>query len=338
MREVEAGGESLEGAVIGAVVRAVGEDELELELEGGAKAALSPTEVRDRETGGLRVKAGDALSVLVEQWADGRWLVSRDKAERLAALDRVAACFDRGEPVEGMVVGEQDGGFSVDVGVKAFLPASQVGLRPVRRPDDILGETFSFRVLRFDRERVNVVLSRRVLLEEERERTLARLVPDAVIEGTVRSLVDYGAFVDVGGMDGLLHVSDLSWGRVRHPSEVVKVGQRLTVKVLKFDREANRLSLGLRQLEDDPWVGAAGKYAPGTRVTGMVVSKTDFGVFVSLEPGLEGLVHAAGAMGADAARERLRRAGIGEDLAAEVVEVDVPRKRISLVLAGDASA
>ncbi len=332
MEQVETSGEVLEGAVLAAVVRALGEDEIELELAGGARGALPPADVRDRETGALRVKAGDGLAVLVEHRADDRWLVSHDKARRLAALDRVQGCFERGEPIEGEVVGELEGGFAVDVGLKAFLPASHVGLRPPRRPDDLLGETLSVKVIRFDRDRVNVVVSRRVILEAERDRTLARLVPDAIVRGTVRSIVDYGAFVDLGGIDGLLHVTDMSWGRVRHPSDVVKVGQELALKVLKFDRDANRLSLGLRQLEDDPWLDVPRKYPAGTRVTAMVVGKTDFGVFVTLEPGVEGLVHVVGPTVDDAARERLRRAEVGEDLTAEVVELDLARKRLSLVL------
>jgi small subunit ribosomal protein S1 len=332
MEELNTASEIMEGRVLGATVASLAEDRVLVELEGSARGWLPLADVRDRETGAPRVKAGDRIEVFVEQRAGGEWQVSRDKAERLALVDRLEARFRAGETVEGMVVGEVDGGFAVDLGLKAFLPASQIAARPVRDPDQVLGQTFALKIIRFDRERANVVVSRRAVVEAERERSLGALKADAIVEGTVRSLVDYGAFVDVGGIDGLLHISDMSWGRVKHPSDVVQVGQRLTVKVLKLDPKAGKVSLGLRQLEDDPWLEVPSKYPVGTQVTGLVVSKTDYGCFLALQPGVDGLVHSTGPMVTDGARAALKKADIGDDLTARVVDLDLSQKRLSLVL------
>lgn len=327
-REIDA----LEGAVVSAAVAALGEDEVIVTLEGGAEGALPFGEVRDRASGEARVKVGDTFPVLVDQrLPGGRYVVSKDKAERLAVMERLEAAFRAGEVVEGQVVGETDGGFSVDVGLKGFLPSSQIGLRPVRDPEQVLGQTFSFKILRVNRERANVVLSRRVLLEAERDKALGRLKVDAIVEGTVRRVLDYGAFVDVGGIDGLLHVSDLSWGRVKHPSDVVKPGQKLMLKVLQFDKETRKLSLGLRQIQDDPWLEVPAKYPVGTAVAGMVISRTDYGCFIEVEPGVEGLVHSTGPMVTPEAKRHLEKAELGDDLAAVVVDLDLAAKRMSLV-------
>jgi small subunit ribosomal protein S1 len=332
MEEHNTASEIMEGRVLGATVAALAEDRVLVELEGSARGWLPLADVRDRETGAPRVKPGDRIEVFVEQRSGAEWQVSRDKAERLALVDRLEARFRAGETVEGMVVGEVEGGFAVDLGIKAFLPASQFAARPVRDPDQVLGQTFSLKIIRFDRERANVVVSRRAVIEAERERSLGALKPDAIVEGTVKSIVDYGAFVDVGGIDGLLHISDMSWGRVKHPSDLVQVGQRLTVKVLKLDQKAGKVSLGLRQLEDDPWLEVPSKYPVGTQVTGLVVSKTDYGCFLALEPGVDGLVHSTGPTVTDGARAALKKVDIGDDLSARVVDLDLSQKRLSLVL------
>ena len=238
--------------------------------------------------------------------------------------------------MSGEVVSAIEGGFDVEVmGIRAFLPASQVGLRPVRNPFEVLGHTFNFKVIRFNKSRYNVVLSRKVLLGEERKQTFKRLREGAIVDGVVRSVVDFGAFVDLGAVEGLLHVTDMSYGRLGHPSKVVDVGDKLTVKVLKIDKKARRISLGLKQLEDDPWVDASGRYPKGTEVKGLVVSKTDFGCFIEVEPGLEGLVISKGPMVSDRARAKLRRTDIGDEIEAVVLDLDRAGRRFSLRLKED---
>jgi small subunit ribosomal protein S1 len=196
----------------------------------------------------------------------------------------------------------------------------------------VLGHQFQFKIIRFNESRHNIVVSRRVLLEAEREAILDRIQVGAIVEGRVKSLVDYGAFVDVGGIDGLLHNSDISWGRVKHPSEVLSVGDPVTVKVLKFDKKKRKLSLGLRQIQEDPWLTAGDRYPLGSEVVGPVISKTDYGVFIEIEPGVEGLVHSTGPLVPDAAKEALRKAELGERIKATVLDMDLPKKRISLGL------
>ncbi|MEO1235041.1 MAG: S1 RNA-binding domain-containing protein, partial [Myxococcota bacterium] len=248
----------------------------------------------------------------------------------------VQAAYRAGELVEGEVAGTTDGGFTVDVGVRAFLPASQVGMRPVRRPDDILGQRLTFKIIRFDRNRQNVVLSRRVLLEAERDARLGRLRVGAVIDGTVRSFTEYGAFVDIGGgIDGLLHIEEMGWTRIRRPQEAVKLGEEVKCKVIGLDKGKKRISLSLRQLQDDPWLTIQQTHPVGSKVTGLVVSKTDFGAFLDLLPGLEGLVLSSGALVDPGDAAALRKVDIGDELEAKVVDVDVEGRRLSLVLAMD---
>ncbi len=325
---------SLEGRVMLAEVTEASEDRLVLQLgEGEGEGVLSASDfTRAGQEHGLKV--GDRFEVYVEQRANDRdrWLVSKDKADRLATLDRLAQAFEAKQTVEGEVVAEVEGGFAVDVGLKAFLPGSQVAMRPVADADEVLGQRFTFRIIRFERRRQNVVLSRRALLEGEREKVFSALKVGAIVKGVVRSIADYGAFVDIGNSEGLLHVSDMSWQSVKHPSQVVSVGQDLLVKVLKFDRKNKRLSLGLKQVQDDPWVAAPTKYAAGTIVTGMVVSKTDYGCFIQVEPGVEGLVHATGSVATDSAKGKLKKADIGDDLTAKGIDLDLTQKRLSLQL------
>lgn len=325
---------SLEGQVVPGQITEVTDDQLTLKLgEGDATGVLSASDfTRQGQEHGMSV--GDQLDVYVDSVGSepGHYLVSKDKADRLATLDRLHGVFNRKETLEGEVVSEVDGGFAVDVGMKAFLPSSQVALRPVGNPDEVLGQRFTFKIIRFEKRRQNVVLSRRVLLEGERERVFSKLRVGAIVKGVVRSLADYGAFVDIGNSEGLLHVSDMSWARVKHPSEVVEVGQDLLVKVLRFDKKNKRVSLGLKQVQDDPWAAAPDKYAAGTKVKGMVVSKTDFGCFIQVEPGVEGLVHATGNMVTDAAKAKVKKADIGDELEAEVLDLDLAQKRLSLKL------
>ncbi|HZR09735.1 MAG TPA: 30S ribosomal protein S1 [Myxococcales bacterium] len=282
------------------------------------------------------VKVGDAVEVLLESRENdtGMVVLSKEKADKMRIWDEISAACERDELVEGTIVGRVKGGLSVDIGVKAFLPGSQVDLRPIRNLDKLIGEKFKFKVIKFNKKRGNIVLSRRVLLEKERETlkkdTLQKLKEGAVLTGIVKNLTDYGAFIDLGGIDGLLHITDMSWGRVGHPSEMLNVGDELRVIVLKFDPATERVSLGLKQIQEDPWAHAAEKYPPGTRVTGKVVSLTDYGAFIEMEPGVEGLVHISEMSWTKRVKHPSKVMAIGDQVNAVVLDVDAKAKRISL--------
>jgi len=282
------------------------------------------------------VKAGDKVDVLLESRENdtGMVVLSKEKADKMRIWDEISAACERDELVEGTIVGRVKGGLSVDIGVKAFLPGSQVDLRPIRNLDKLIGEKYKFKVIKFNKKRGNIVLSRRVLLEKEREElkkdTLQRLKEGAVLTGIVKNLTDYGAFIDLGGIDGLLHITDMSWGRVGHPSEMINVGDELKVIVLKFDPATERVSLGLKQIQEDPWAHAANKYPPGTRVQGKVVSLTDYGAFIEMEPGVEGLVHISEMSWTKRVKHPSKVMAIGDQVAAVVLDVDAKAKRISL--------
>ncbi len=278
-------------------------------------------------------RVGARVSVFIDTLgADGAYLGSVEKAERLSALDRVEAAYHGRQTIEGEIVAAIEGGFIVDIGLRAFLPSSQLSLRPIKDPDQALGQRLGFRVLRFHRGRANVVLSRRPILEAERSELMGSVRVGAVVEGVIREFVDQGVRVDVRGIDGFIHNADLSWDKGESPSSVVSVGETRRLKVLRFDKKRGRVQLGLRQAQDDPWADADARYPVGTRVRGMVVSKTDFGCFLEFEPGLEGLIPLSGPLTTDAARERLRKADIGDELEATVVDVSLTSKRIGLQL------
>jgi small subunit ribosomal protein S1 len=248
--------------------------------------------------------------------------------------DEISAACERDELVEGIIVGRVKGGLSVDIGVKAFLPGSQVDIRPVRNLDKLIGEKFKFKVIKFNKKRGNIVLSRRVLLEKEREElkkeTLKNLKEGAILKGVVKNLTDYGAFIDLGGIDGLLHVTDMSWGRIGHPSEMFEVGQEVRVVVLKFDPASERVSLGLKQIQEDPWHRADEKYPVGTRVKGKVVSLTDYGAFIELEQGVEGLVHVSEMSWTKRVKHPSKLVNVADQVEAVVLDIDPKAKRISL--------
>lgn len=327
--QVEAEIEDLRGAFVAATVTDVAPDHVKVRLEGDAIGTIPAA---DFGRGGPDVAVGDAFSVYVEQPSREGYLVSKDKAERMAALDRIGAAYEAKEIIEGVVVAASGSGYTVDVGVRAFCPGSQFSLRPIRDPEEVLGQTFRFKVSKFQHSRQNVVLSRRRLLEKERDKLFGRLKVGALVDGTVRRFADFGAFVDIGGIDGLLHVDDLSWGRVRKPSDVVSIGDELTLKVLKFDKKSRKVSLGLRQCQDDPWLEVADKYPIGTAVQGQVVAKTDYGCFIEVAPGVEGLVHITGPAVTDTAKKQLEKTDIGDELKAQVIAVDAHAKRMSLAL------
>ncbi len=327
--------QALEGLFLPAEVRSVSEEYAVVQLKDSELLGWVPlSDFKVAKDDEPQVKVGDSFEVHVEQLAqDGsHYIVSRDKAVRLTAFNGVWAAFKAEEPVEGEVVGIVDGGFSVDIGVRAFLPASQIAMRQVRNPEEVLGQRFQFKIVRFERGRQNIVLSRRILMEAERDKRLEHLKEGAMTEGTVRSIADYGVFVDLGGADGLVHIKDLSWSPVSHPSEVVQVGDKIRVKVLKLDKNAKRISLGVRQLEDDPWASFEKDFPSGTQVSGPVVSKTDYGVFVEFKRGIEGLVHSTGPLVQPGDKERLRKVDIGDEVKAKIVDVDIESKRISMTL------
>jgi small subunit ribosomal protein S1 len=282
------------------------------------------------------VKIGDKVEVLVESRENdtGMVVLSKEKADKMRIWDEISAACERDELVEGVIVGRVKGGLSVDIGVKAFLPGSQVDIRPVRNLDKLIGEKFKFKVIKFNKKRGNIVLSRRVLLEKEREElkkeTLKNLKEGAILKGVVKNLTDYGAFIDLGGIDGLLHVTDMSWGRIGHPSEMFEVGQEVRVVVLKFDPASERVSLGLKQIQEDPWHRADEKYPVGSRVQGKVVSLTDYGAFIELEPGVEGLVHVTEMSWTKRVKHPSKLVNQGDKVEAVVLDIDPKAKRISL--------
>jgi small subunit ribosomal protein S1 len=282
------------------------------------------------------VKVGDRLQVYIEECedADGNLILSKEKADKMKIWEELEKLFNDGKSIDGKIVARIKGGMMVDIGVKAFLPGSQIDLHPVRDLDGLVGRTFPLKIIKINHRRGNVVVSRRVLLEEtrdsKRKTTLSTLKEGQLIQGVVKNITDYGAFIDLGGIDGLLHITDMSWGRVGHPSEMFNIGDKVEVTVLKYDRETGRISLGLKQKSADPWMGVATKYAIGTRVRGRVVSLTDYGAFIELEPGVEGLVHVSVMSWTHEVRHPSRVVSIGDQVEAAVLNVDQASRKISL--------
>jgi small subunit ribosomal protein S1 len=283
-----------------------------------------------------QVKIGDKLQVYIEECedADGNLILSKEKADKMKIWEELEKLYKEEKSIDGKVVSRIKGGMMVDIGVKAFLPGSQIDLHPVRDLDGLVGRTFPMKIIKINHRRGNVVVSRRVLLEETRDKkrqtTLATLKEGQLIQGTVKNITDYGAFIDLGGIDGLLHITDMSWGRVGHPSEMFNVGDRVEVTVLKYDQQTGRISLGLKQKSADPWTNVAAKYPIGTRVRGKVVSLTDYGAFVELEPGVEGLVHVSEMSWTHEVRHPSRVVSIGDQVEAAVLNVDPASRKISL--------
>jgi len=284
------------------------------------------------------VKEGDSIEVYLEsrENENGLCVLSKEKADRLKVWDEISAACERDELIEGTIAQRVKGGLAVGIkgGVKAFLPGSQVDLRPVRNLDAFIGKQYKFKVIKFNKKRGNIVLSRRVLLEKERaelkEQTLEKLTEGQVVEGIVKNLTEYGAFIDLGGIDGLLHITDMSWGRVNHPSELFQVGDHVRVKVLKFNSETERVSLGLKQITEDPWMHASERYTPGTVVKGKVVSLKDYGAFIELEEGIEGLVHISEMSWTRRVKHPSKVVAVGDTVEAVVLDIDVKNNRISL--------
>ncbi len=294
-------------------------------------------EFTDRQ-GNLQVKVGDEVDVYFDssEGENGGIVLSRQRAENMKVWEDIEKSFNEGTGIEGRIIGKVKGGFKVDVGVMGFLPGSHVDVRPSRNLDKFLGTTDRFAVLKFNRARGNVVLSRRALIEKERDglkQDILKILEEGVIiEGTVKNITGYGAFVDLGGIDGILHISDMSWGRISHPSEVVHVGDKIKVVVLKFDAEKERISLGMKQLTPDPWNTVASKYPAGSRVQGKVISIMDYGAFVELESGIEGLIHISEMSWSRKIAHPSKILQVGQEVEVVVLNVDPGHRRISLGL------
>jgi small subunit ribosomal protein S1 len=289
------------------------------------------------DRGEVEVKPGDYVSVAIEMLEDGygETRLSREKAKRIAAWNDLEKALNEGALVKGVINGKVKGGLTVMTnGIRAFLPGSLVDVRPVKDTTPYENKEFEFKVIKLDRKRNNVVVSRRAVLEasagEEREQLLANLKEGTVVKGIVKNITDYGAFVDLGGIDGLLHITDLAWRRVRHPSEVLNVGDEVQAKVLKFDQEKNRVSLGLKQLGEDPWVGISRRYPQGTRLFGKVTNLTDYGAFVEVEQGIEGLVHVSEMDWTNKNVHPSKVVQLGDEVEVMILEIDEDRRRISL--------
>jgi small subunit ribosomal protein S1 len=283
------------------------------------------------------LKPGDELEVLIEQAEDsnGNIMLSRDKAKKLQVWDDLNRAYQTGTPVKAKVLASIKGGLSVDIGgVAAFLPGSQVDVKPVQNLGRLVGQTLDMKIIKMNSGRGNIVLSRRAILEEQqsvkKEETLSSLSEGQIISGVIKNITAYGAFVDLGGIDGLMHITDISWGRINHPSEAFKVGDQVEVVVLKYDREKQKVSLGMKQKTQDPWQTAAEKYAVGGRVSGKVVSLTDYGAFVELEHGVEGLVHVSEMSWTQKVKHPSKVVSVGDTIEAQVLSVDPAAKRISL--------
>ena len=296
-----------------------------------------PIEEFKDDKGEVEVKPGDFVTVAIESIEDGYGTtrLSRDKAKRLKAWHDLEQAMEQGTVVAGLVTSKVKGGLTVMInGIRAFLPGSLVDVRPVKDTSPFEGKQLEFKVIKLDRKRNNVVVSRRAVLEaslgEEREKLLATLSEGAIVKGVVKNITDYGAFVDLGGIDGLLHITDLAWRRVKHPSEVLAVGDEVTAKVLKFDQEKNRVSLGMKQLGEDPWVGLSRRYPPGTRLFGKVTNITDYGAYVEIESGIEGLVHVSEMDWTNKNIHPTKVVQLGDEVEVMILEIDEDRRRISL--------
>ena len=323
------------GDVVAGVVVEVQSDYVLVDINYKSEGLIPINEFRVID-GVRQVKAGDKVEVLIDRIENenGMIALSKDKADMMRAWSDISKAAENEEVIEGLVVAKVKGGLSVDIGVKAFLPGSQIDLRPVRNMDIYLGKKYKFKVIKFNKKRGNIVLSRRALLEEERDslksQTAETMKEGATVTGLVKNITDYGAFIDLGGIDGLLHITDMSWGRVKHPSEVINVGDEIQVKILKYDTEKERVSLGLKQLTPDPWEVVKNSYKIGTKVKGKVVSLAEYGAFVELGDGVEGLIHVSEMSWTKRVKHANQVVQVDQEVEVQVLEIDSENRRISL--------
>jgi small subunit ribosomal protein S1 len=324
-----------EGEVVSGRIISVDKDHVLVDIGYKSEGQIRIHEFKD-EKGNISAEIGDKVEVMVEWWDDEeeRVVLSKEKAQNVKVWEEIKKSYDDEGIIEGVITSRVKGGFSVDIGVQAFLPGSQADLRPIRNLDDLVGKKYTFKILKYNRKRSNIVLSRRAILEEEREQkrtaTLAIIEEGKILDGVVKNITEYGVFVDLGGVDGLLHITDISWGRVKHPSELFSISDQIKVKVLNFDIEKERVSLGMKQLTPDPWTLAATKYPVGSRVNGKVVSLTDYGAFVELEEGIEGLIHVSEMSWTRKIRHPSKVVSVGEQVDAIVLDIKPDNRRISL--------
>lgn len=335
LEEYEAKVGAKEGEIVTGTVIAISKDYVTVDIGYKSEGQIP---IEEFASGGeaLKIKVGQEIDVYLESQENehGQVELSKEKADKLKIWDEINDAVERNELVEGSITGRVKGGLTVDIGVKAFLPGSQVDLRPVRNLERYIGETYQFKVIKFNKRRGNIVLSRRALLEAEREelksKTLEKLEVGLTMKGIVKNITEYGCFVDLGGIDGLLHITDMSWGRVNHPSEMFEVGDEVEVMILKFDPKTERVSLGLKQVSEDPWVSVAEKYHIGDRVKGKVVSLTDYGAFVELEDGIEGLIHVSEMSWTKRVKHPSKLVNQGDIVETVILDIDTDNKRISL--------
>lgn len=324
-----------EGEIVTGNIIALDKEHVLVDIGYKSEGRIAINEFKD-ENGNINVNLGDSVEVMVERWDDEeeRVILSKEKAEQVKVWEDIKKRYEQDETIEGEIVNRVKGGFTVDIGVQAFLPGSQADLRPIRNLDEMVGKTFDFKILKYNRKRNNVVLSRRILLEkaleEKRNETLSSIKEGKILDGHVKNITEYGVFVDLGGLDGLLHITDISWGRVKHPAELFSIGDKITVKVLNLDVERERVSLGIKQLVADPWLDAAEKYPVGTRVSGKVVSLTDYGAFVEIEEGVEGLIHVSEMSWTRKVRHPSKVVSVSELIEAVVLDIKPESRRISL--------
>ena len=326
-----------EGEIVQGEVIQITSDHVVVDVGYKSEGRIAISQFRAKD-GTTTVQVGESVQVYLEQWEDddGEIVLSKDKADQLRVWEEINKVLEKDGVIEGRVSAVIKGGLSVDIGVEAFLPGSQVDLHPIRDLASLIGQTFKFKVLKFNKRRGNIVLSRRALLEKEREalrkETVQSLKEGQIVEGIIKNITDYGLFVDLGGIDGLLHITDISWGRVTNPSEMFKIGEQIKVKIISFDRDNERVSLGYKQIKPDPWEQAEERYPIGARIKGKIVNITNYGAFIELEEGIEGLIHISEMSWIKKVRHPSQLLSIGDLVEAMVLDLDVPRKRISLSL------
>ena len=326
-----------EGEVVTGVIVAVGPEFITVDIGYKCEGIIKVSEFT-RPDGTVEAQPGQEIVVLIEslEASNGFVRISKDRAEVMKAWEEISRACEAEQLVEGTIIGKVKGGLSVDIGVKAFLPGSQIDTKPVKNLDKFLGKRMKFKIIKFNKKRGNIVLSRRAVVEDEkgklREVTISNLTEGQMVAGTVKNITDYGAFIDLGGVDGLLHITDMSWGRVKHPSEIMKVADEITVKVLKYDKEKERISLGLKQVTANPWDEISDKIGIGDRVKGKVVSLKDYGAFVELSEGIEGLIHVSEMTWKRDVKHPSKVLTAGDEVECQVLEIDARNKRLSLGL------
>ena len=327
--------ELVEGEVVKGRVLEVSRDEVVVDIGYKSEGVMRAAEFADKD-GNVSIAPGDEVEVLLERCEDkeGNVVVSREKAEKMKVWGKIEDAYRSDELITGLVVDRVKGGLAVNIGVRAFLPGSQVDIRPMRNLESMVNEEIHVKVIKLNKRRANVVVSRKVVLEaaraEEKKGTLTKLVAGNILKGVVKNITDYGAFVDLGGIDGLLHITDMSWGRISHPTEILDIGDEIDVAVLNFDPERERVSLGYKQRMPDPWVGVSEKYPAGARIPGKVVSLTNYGAFVELEAGVEGLVHISEMSWRKRIQHPSKLLEVGDEVDVVILDVDEDSRRISL--------